>query len=514
MESKKMMLKVWMVPALFFLTLAAWSEADVDERAPLEDSRLVVTLDAGAGGTALNPFLRGQNGQRGVNQSATFTVSENTLLRGVAGGLDADSYDWRDIDSGLDARNDNSIWTTLEFLRMCRDRNATPLFTANVLGFGSESITKQSASVMADLAADWVWYCNDIVQNYSTADTLPTDVQNLISSLQWNGKDLLPSPGEAPLPKVMYWEIGNEPELNSIPGFIGNHYLSGTEYASRYNTIANAMVAVDSEISVGPCIIYPGGTNSQLSSVLNSSAPVGLVGYHPYYYTLYNSMGSTSGIESAIRGLYGHHEYHVSGARAKLSAGGRSTNTPLVASEWNDLSWEAQGWMYDSMAHTLAYAESIFCFARLGVWGANFWEVPGGHLGAFKVMEEFQDHLGGTLVDTYSDGQNLRAYLVKNSPREMHLWIINWDNDEAQTMNLQFSNLPFEINNLKRRTLAGSGGLTTTSGIGWTEEYLPFTPGSSNLTATVGAASLTNLLLENIPEATIKTLTDYWSAYE
>jgi len=89
--------------------------------------------------------------------------------RGVAGGLDADTYDWRDINSGCWYGVTGGQFTTLEFLQHARDYDGVPMITANM--FGGGYIDEDNAFVCVTdnpdgLAADWIRYTNIILQNY------------------------------------------------------------------------------------------------------------------------------------------------------------------------------------------------------------------------------------------------------------------------------------------------------------------------------------------------------------
>ena len=188
-------------------------------------------------------------------------LSKNAIVRGVAGGLDADTYNWEDLTDNYGINS--PPLTTLEFLRQARDQNAHVLLTANVRGIGTGvaggrtfQYTDTSVDTLAGLAANWVRYTNYIVQNYRQGDTItvPGDaaILNALPSTRWPAGKLL-LPGESLTPKVTNWEIGNEPEDN----FDIYQALSPADYLARYKTIGNAMVAQDPTIKVGPCVLAP-----------------------------------------------------------------------------------------------------------------------------------------------------------------------------------------------------------------------------------------------------------------
>ena len=243
-----------------------------------------ITINA-SGGTSFSPNILGQCPTTGCGDDAAWAlnVSYNTSVRGVAGGLDADTYNWQDLSgANVGGTCNGQDWTTLNFLRGARDHNASPLFTANVRGIGtglwsSFAYTDTSASTLATVASQWVRYTNYILQNYRQGDTLSPSDAAIMSNVSWGaGDDTLLARGEAATPKVTYWEVGNEPENTS-----GIYYnIAPADYVSRYKTISAAMVGQDATIKVGPCT---SGANAQLAAVLaDPAAQVNFVSYHPY----------------------------------------------------------------------------------------------------------------------------------------------------------------------------------------------------------------------------------------
>jgi len=88
-------------------------------------------------GTSFSPWVRGQCPYRSVPTSgypALWDLTIGAMARGVAGGLDVDTYDWRDVTTGKDTSGGR--FTTLEFLQYSRDHDAVPLMTSNIFGGG------------------------------------------------------------------------------------------------------------------------------------------------------------------------------------------------------------------------------------------------------------------------------------------------------------------------------------------------------------------------------------------
>ena len=163
------------------------------------------------------------------------------------------------------------------------------------------------------MAADWVRYTNVIAQTYRQGDTItnPQD-QAILNSLVWttgptDTHDKLPTRTEAPLPKVQYWEIGNEPRVglassynftNSYTFLTPDHPVDSThkyDYRERYASLTAAMRAVDPTIKVGPAMQWLNAVTEQelLNSILNAQPgggylPVDFIGYHPYQ-TIYST---------------------------------------------------------------------------------------------------------------------------------------------------------------------------------------------------------------------------------
>ena len=194
---------------------------------------------AAATSRAFPTGVRGQCPYRTASSSADAamcSMSGPSLMRGPAGGLDADTYDWRVYNSGSawGTPAGASLITSLDYLRQCRNTGSTPLFTANIFGggytngygtwvcqfdnhtnlfnpggYGTNAVT----GTAAQLAADWVRYCNIIVQtyrqgqesligsdtNFSAADNAENlRVYNSVKlGGNWGGRDVLLAGGEA-----------------------------------------------------------------------------------------------------------------------------------------------------------------------------------------------------------------------------------------------------------------------------------------------------------------------------
>ncbi len=224
------------------VTAACGSQAPVSSgsAAPAPGGSSVDTrieFDAAGSGTAVNPQVLGSNVQwvwGGDNllvwQTLDFDPAMLELVQTMhpsvlryPGGDQSDVYDWRSGVGPGAGRGPNRMAPSREtqitymgsgeLLALADRLNAAPLFTVNVIG-GS-----------ANDAADWV--------------------------RQTNVTGLFGSSGQR-LPKVLYWEIGNEPYLPNPDGSAPDRcQLAPAVYAARINAFASAMRAVDPSIKIG-----------------------------------------------------------------------------------------------------------------------------------------------------------------------------------------------------------------------------------------------------------------------
>jgi len=403
-------------------------------------------------------------------------ISYRSSLRGVGGGLDADTYDWKDIHSGL--WNGTPRPTTLDFLKECRDQQAEPVFTVNVCGSGImhptgtwECDRNPPEGYLETLAADWVKYTNVITQNYRQGDTLPSEYQDILDEFQWDFGEELLSSEESQTGKVIYWEIGNEPELGTIPGFIEKHYVGPTAYLNRYKSITAAMLAVDPDIKVGPCLLGPseGGSTINYMNLLLSDpdAQVDFLSYHAYYTDLYAAWISTwddvSSIEAALRGVKQHQQGIKDLVDTILDDNNADPNMPLMSSEWNASYWRgAYEGLGKCMTHALGNAESIFTFAELDYLATHYWDQPWIGKAGYKMFEGLEEHLGNVMVYSYADGANFRLYVTRDDDDgEVVIWGLNFSDSTDRNITLSLLNLPFSSYRITKKKLGVVGGDTS-----------------------------------------------------
>jgi hypothetical protein len=434
------------------------------------------------------------------NRAEILNISYNTSMRSLpAGGLDADTYDWRNNLSGNDLAH---YTTTLDCLRELRDHSSWGVFTANVWGGGYKQNGEFVCQYLGDagvaqLAADWVRYINRIVQIYRRGDPItdPRDaaILNSINWTDWNGNPLpkLLEPGEPPVPRAIYWEIGNEPEGDSA-GYINNHPLSKEEYSRRYRLIASAMKAEDPNVLVGPCCL-----NTQyVSQILADGGVVDFVAYHPYYTAIYNAWPDVSGLQSALvyLGAWMQNQKNTWGV----------FNRPLLATEYNPINWVL---IYHrtakSMTHALAYVESVFEFAKEGVMAAHHWHSPNFYPTPRQAAEKLQKRLGNVLISHYSDGQYFRLYATRESGKDsVTLWGLNFSDTTDKTLDISLTGLPTgntyraRIHRLKSPTQDTS--LVSSDAVWLTDSQV--IEDVSNFAVTFEDATLTVIEVDPVPE--------------
>lgn len=462
----------------------------------------VFQTDASVAGTSFNPGVRGQaipaiattRGDWPTGINGALAVSKGSSLRGVAGGLEADLYDWRNS-------NNSPREGTLNYLRYSRDYNADLYITTNIRGLvqpdpanpGFQMFYDTSISTLSSLAADWVRYTNHIVQTYRQGQTIsdPRD-QAIMNSLVWTNAsggsfDKLLATTEAAVPKVKYWEIGNEPRVGLSGAYkVDNSYTflapprsadstHKTDYRERYAAMASAMKAEDPTIKVGPAMQWLSSVTEQelLTSIAQrqpdgSFLPLDFIGYHPYQKL--EDQTTPAAKEAYLRGVYDDHLSKINGIRNILSAAGRDPNSvPLVASEQNVSDWPANETPNEAnMAHALGCIETDFSFARLGLQGAHYWIWPthawdGTQYPSDLAFQKLQDHMGDSILGvSASNTDSLHQYTTRNSANgEIAMWSLNFSDATAITRSTPITN----VGGRGKVTLYTLGAITGTTSL-------------------------------------------------
>jgi hypothetical protein len=481
-------------------------------------------------------------------------------MRGPSDGSNAMTYNWKNrID-----RNQNTPApgggfaegkSTLDMLRSARDFNSSPIFTVNTFGIGTLdssgvfSYTDTHINTLILQASDWVRYTNFIVQNYRQGQEslMSADDQRILNEISWGGPDYtsdkLLAPGEAAVPKVNYWEIGNEVDL------AGNS-ASASDYRSRYDQITTGMRAKDATIKTGPGMSGPqSGQGSYLETVLKngfffndfqtySKLKVDFIAYHPYGYQILSVDAGNPGNHGAISQQLNdirtnqQDERNWINDRIDNSNGLGGNRSPgdfeFLATEWNpaypspppggDDNWRLRQW------NALGVVETTMTYAQMGFSSAQFWVWPayvntGDELPQYKAFKALNDYGGDTLVQSYTSEEDFRVYVTKDSQTgTIAIWGMNFlfgdPGDAAKTIHLSLSNLGIDPGKITLMRLADQDGPTTllsgndyfTNGVtvDWTLSDLTGL-NLSSFDFTVNPAELSVLVIE-VPEPSAAVL--------
>ena len=311
---------------------------------------------------------------------------------------------------------------------------------------------------LADVAAQWVRYCNHIVPTYRAGDIID-DAQDrkILDSLIWSTSrpgdqfDTLLHTGEAVTSPVKYWEIGNEPSV-STSGSIGvsNGYRTDPDsYYRLYKDISASMKAADPSIKVGPCIVNgaPRREGKHLERILaDHSIPVDFIAYHPY-----QRMGDKNTpevIEPYLENVYGYHKGALKVHQDLVKASGRDlSKMEFAATEWCVSYWSYNETVVEGqMSHMLGSVETVFSFARLGLKAAHYWiwianNTDGTSYPVTMAWQALQDHMGDQILKTVRN-TGLRVYITRDSRSgEVALWSMNFSNSVDRELVLDLQNV-------------------------------------------------------------------------
>ncbi|MFA5863343.1 MAG: BACON domain-containing carbohydrate-binding protein [Phycisphaerae bacterium] len=436
-----------------------------------------------AGGTSFSPGVRGHHPEcvgvhrgeylRGIPK--VLAVSDGTFLRGLAAGMKAETYDWRNrFEYGVPANGLGQ--PTIDFLRYQRDRNSTMINTVNTRGLTRQSGTTceyydTNITTLTNLAADWVRYTNHIVPTYRLGNTItdPRDA-GILNSLSWKTEgdtadqfEPLLFAQESAVPKVMYWEIGNEPSSNLSA--TNSYVLTPAQYRARYQAITAAMKAEDTTIKVGPSDVTAGTYIDEVVS--DSSLPVDIVYYHATFSGDLGSLTDSSQIQNFLNNIYSGQQSLKNGITSIISASGRDPATiPLAITEWNPNYSLADTPSVGRMSHALGCMETVFSFARLGIFDANYLKYPadcrdGMEYPVYKAWQALNDHMGDVLVDVHTE-TDFRMYTTKNSATgQVAVWGLNFSDANDKTMQITLDQLPQGVTNATWMRLGALSGTST-----------------------------------------------------
>jgi hypothetical protein len=489
-----------------------------------------------------NPFNRAVAGMvydpalfDGEMLDETLVAVDGTSLRGVANGCPSNTYNWKDRTANC-CVYDGRGRSTLQFLRDAQQANA--LAFINVNSFGTGTIidgnwvyTDTNIPPLAQLAADWLYYTNYMLQLYRQGDMIPpedTDANRILDEITWSDNyryyDELPNPGEPNISTDIYWEIGNEVE--SLVD----------DYHDRYEGITEAMLVVDPSINVGPSLGNIDTLNlGIMDAVLNdNSLKVDFVVFHPYGPICYMpceyydddqwQYGLCSIKDWAVNTI-------LAPIRSHINDSGRDVNQIKIAfTEWNpSCGGSSETIVGARMCQALAVAEEIFTFAEEGVLAAHFLPSPKYFASTkwpqFLAHKILAEHMGDDLVSSYSNAR-FRRYVTRDSgTNEIVIWGLNFDKDtDVVEANLALTNLPqgFEVQSITLWRLQDVYQTTSlfsinddSSGLDnvqWTSVDKTNTINLSNFDLTYKAAEITALVIVPKPTECGDPSTIYYEA--
>lgn len=422
-----------------------------------------ITIDLAAPGTPINPLVLGNNIQWTDNADMLLLDGSTAFhpimldwvlqIRPTAirfpGGAQGDFYHWQDGMGPLAERGQNRnyftgemetvTFGTREFLTLCALADAEPLITVNI------------TSGTAEEAAAWVEQVN--VTGLTAEDGTP-------------------------LPRVTYWEIGNEPYLQSEQ--YPDINLTPEDYARKADAFIRAMRAVDPTIQVGiplqndsfgsgiPATQYEDYSRRVLRTL---TEPFDWVAVHDAYRPValwgpYEGDALYWGMMAAARGVAEDFDR----THALLAEFYPDRTFPLAVTEWNafyTLLNEPYDRTITAQMSQLYLVDALHTFAaRDDLLMANHWSLLGNwYFGAvsffneprpsFPVLSVYCDVLVGDLlpvtvesppfanqavgwVNAYEDTPLISALAVRDGS-VLRISLINKHIDQPQTITIAAS---------------------------------------------------------------------------
>lgn len=449
-----------------------------------------ITVDVSTG-RKFNRGVFGQNAHTSTYISEGYkaaylknrAVLDRTSIRGASGGIGADSYNWKTCvgKNGVMVGPKGPIATgesTLELLRIARDNGSTLVLTVNERGIGTFvngrfQETDASIGTVAALAKDWVRYTNHILRTYRQGDAVKDpDDRRILNEIDWKDADFrsdkLLAPGEKPVPKVMYWEIGNEVEFYDTPSI----------YRARYHDITAAMRQADSSIKVGPNFggRQTGKATPYLNEVLRNHPDTGrervdFISYHPYGYQILgvDAEKDHAGVTRELNNIKANQLGERAWIQDHIASAGRDANAvELLATEWNPSTYN-HGWSLQQF-NGLGVIETAMTFAEMGLTAAHFWLWPayihnGDTYSQYHAFDALTKYGGDTLVKSYVE-KNFRLYVTRDGATGVvSVWGLNFafgePGDAARILKISLSNLGVDAGKITFMRLADQSGRTT-----------------------------------------------------
>lgn len=453
---------VTLLGTVLLISCNVFSTADTNNTDPANTSIIkVVLLDDIS--HAANPLLLGSNTQwvdlgdgivdaGGLFQTDHLTAAKSidpTMLR-YPGGTFSDAYIWQ---NGIGAIGDRSqsekyptgvfqdiIFGTDEFLSLCVQTAALPIITVNI------------EAPAADAAA-WVEAINVTRRDDGLGGFLP---------------------------KVDYWEIGNEPYLIADPDRL-EMSTTATEYAAVVNAFIPAMKEKDNTILTGISLrsdkingkwAIPGERIGFNDDVLNGvTAPFDYVALHNAYWPFIGDIEETYSSRQLFESTMAAHRLVIEDLDAtigQLESHGYF-DMPIAITEYNTM--YTIGGSYDSYINsfmTALYVADIMAVLakRPEIIFANQWSLLGNwHFGlidntnsqirpAARILQRLSDFLQGDMIKTeilevphfsnietggvaaYSDTPLLQT-AASSQGNNRRVWLVNRSWDKSFTVQIE-----------------------------------------------------------------------------
>lgn len=415
-----------------------------------------------------------------------------TVLRYPGGSL-SDLYHWKDgmgpiskrkRNKRFDAEGDDQVLLgTVEFLTLAKSLGAEPLITVNL------------ATGTPQEAADWV------------------KATNITGMKDDKGN---------PLPKVKYWEIGNEPYL--IGHVRKELAMQPEEFAKRVNATIKAMKAVDPSIMVGiplrsdklgsmPATPMQGFNDKVLGAIKEPFEYVALHNaYFPFAYDNVTNVNSLyRSIMSARKFVKGDIEYTL-GMLNKYFPGKKFG---VAITEYNAFFTMGQGGtdgLVSSLIGAIYVADLLTLFAGMDeIMMANFWSLSGNwHFGAIRqdgqlrpayyVLEGFNRVLNGEKVGCridaatfkgakvgfipHTDGNSSVAAVFTRNKGKIMAFVLNKNIDREAKLAIEIQGQQ-KIKSIKIQTLTSDSFQADNTNMGWS----PFKSLPANQPVAIGPHS-------------------------
>ncbi|MGR8930436.1 MAG: hypothetical protein ACU836_07325 [Gammaproteobacteria bacterium] len=407
------------------------------------------------GGDGLLPVTTGIEIIQDILQKAMQLAP--TVIR-YPGGSQASVYHWQ---AGIGAesergtcehfhRKDSQIvrFGTGEFLALCDATGAVPLITVNV------------ATGTPEEAAAWV---------------KATNIDGMTSSMT----------GLRRLPKVIYWEIGNEPYLKE--DVRPETWMTPDDYASRANAFIKAMRAVDPTIKVGiplrsdtfngiPVTPYP-GYNETVLSLLSESFDFACL-HNAYMPFLYADVPTDNEIYAGLMAASETVRLDIEATRAQENRILGKT-LPLAITEYNGLVTlgKSQDYFIASPAGALYVADVLRMLAsQPDILTADHWSLIGNwYFGAmtstgiprpeYEVLRLYKDTLRGQMLSSVYTTKTFSAPQMGIMQAASNLPVVNGTATlEAGKLRLLVINKdPQATSNTTIKLTSGNWGSTVTT---------------------------------------------------